>query len=104
MLTEVKIINYKSFLYETVELGGDRTFLLLGLNGQGKSNFYSALDFLFRKSPEKITDEQKRSLLHESLENEEISVQVTIDNSDGRFPVKYLISACDYQDIFLNIF
>ena len=88
MLTEVKIINFKSFLYEIVKLGGQRTFLLLGMNGQGKSNFYSALDFLFRKSGRQISAVEKRSLLHESLEEDEISVEATIDNADSRFPVR----------------
>ena len=60
---------------------------MLGRNGQGKSNFYSALEFLFKKSPPTMSDPEKRSILHESLENDIISVEAVIDNSTSRFPV-----------------
>ena len=87
MLKQVKIINFKSFLYEIVSFKSSRTYLLLGMNGQGKSNFYSALEFLFKKSPPMISPEEKRSLLHGSLEQDDVTVEALIDNSNSRFPV-----------------
>ena len=88
MIREVTIINFKSYLYQKISLDPGKIQLVLGRNGQGKSNFYSALEFLFKKSPPVMSEPEKRSILHESLENDLVSVEALINNSNGRFPVR----------------
>jgi structural maintenance of chromosome 3 (chondroitin sulfate proteoglycan 6) len=87
MLKEITIVNFKSYLYQKIDLDSTKIHLILGKNGQGKSNFYGALEFLFKKSASVMSDQEKRSLLHESLVNDIISVEALINNSKSQFPV-----------------
>lgn len=88
MIKEVTIINFKSYLYQKIVLDKARTHLILGKNGQGKSNFYSALEFLLKRGRSVMSPQEKRSILHESLENDDVSVEAFIDNRNSRFPVE----------------
>jgi len=57
--------------------------LIVGKNGHGKSNLYSAIKFLLTiDDKDKITQEEKRGLLNEKLVEEELYVEATIANTE----------------------
>lgn len=65
MIERVEILNYKSFEHQIFEEISQGVNLILGLNGQGKSNFYSAIKFcLTLENSDLIPEEQKRSILN----------------------------------------
>ncbi len=69
MINEIEIKNYKSFLYERIDKISPKFNLIIGENGHGKSNFYSALKFVLKiEEKSKISENQKRGLLNVSLE------------------------------------
>lgn len=87
MIKKLEIKNFKSFLEEKIELNSGLN-LIIGLNGQGKSNFYSALKFLFKKEMgKKVSPEIKRGLLNDKLIGESLHVKAFLDNSMGNFPI-----------------
>eukprot|EP01062_Namystynia_karyoxenos_P016167 TRINITY_DN1588_c5_g1_i1.p1 TRINITY_DN1588_c5_g1~~TRINITY_DN1588_c5_g1_i1.p1 ORF type:complete len:1262 (+),score=578.53 TRINITY_DN1588_c5_g1_i1:119-3904(+) len=64
--------------------------LIVGKNGSGKSNFFSAIQFVLGKDKfAKILPEQRRALLHEGTGRTVLSayVEIVFDNSDGRLQV-----------------
>jgi len=69
--------------------------LILGANGQGKSNFLDAIIFVLTDKYNGLRQEDKKLLLHEEPGevNSEISVELLIDNKSRKFPLdKDLIS------------
>jgi structural maintenance of chromosome 3 (chondroitin sulfate proteoglycan 6) len=104
MLKEITIINFKSYLYQKIQLDSSKIHIVIGRNGQGKSNFYSALEFLFKKTPDVISEEVKRSLLHETLENDIISVEALINNSTSRFSVNIIFYSIYLKGQIIRIF
>jgi len=56
MIKSLHIHNFKSFLDEKIEKFSNRINLIIGKNGQGKSNFYSAFKFVFSvEAKDKVT-------------------------------------------------
>lgn len=66
------------------------TFLQVGRNGSGKSNFFYAIQFVLSDEFSHLRPEQRQALLHEGTGPRVISahVEIIFDNSDGRLPVK----------------
>lgn len=65
MIQEIEILNFKSFLQEKISQLSEQVNLILGQNGQGKSNIYSALKFcLSLESKDQISEEHKRGILN----------------------------------------
>ena len=88
MLKEIEILNYKSFLHEKISKISPRINLILGKNGQGKSNFYSALKFIFKIEEKNVVSEnEKRGLLNEKLSNQNLYVKIILKNEKQIFPI-----------------
>ena len=65
MIKSIHIKNYKSFLDERIEGFDPKINLILGSNGHGKSNLYSALRFVLSEDMiERISPAYYRSLLN----------------------------------------
>ena len=65
MIQEVEICNFKSFFLDKVSVFSREVNLIVGLNGQGKSNFYGAIRFCIKsEESDTIPEEIKRGLLN----------------------------------------
>lgn len=65
MIKSLRIQNYRSFIDETIAPFNPQITLILGANGQGKSNFYSALIFALTDDISTlVSPEQYRALLN----------------------------------------
>ena len=65
MIKSLEIKNFKSFLNEKISHFSPHLNLILGLNGQGKTNLYGAIKFLFQcEEKSKISEEKKRGYLN----------------------------------------
>ncbi|CDH49768.1 chromosome segregation protein [Lichtheimia corymbifera JMRC:FSU:9682] len=62
--------------------------VIVGRNGSGKSNFFSAIRFVLGDSFQSLNKEERQALLHEGTGSATISayVEIVFDNSDNRFP------------------
>lgn len=65
--------------------------LLVGRNGSGKSNFFSAIRFVLSDAYTSLSREERQSLLHDGGGGTggatmSAYVEIEFDNSDGRFP------------------
>jgi structural maintenance of chromosome 3 (chondroitin sulfate proteoglycan 6) len=63
--------------------------LVCGLNGSGKSNLFSALEFVLSDRYSSLSQDERRALLHDGGGRTTLAASVTVvfDNSDGRLPV-----------------
>lgn len=64
--------------------------IIVGRNGSGKSNFFSAIQFVFSDEYSNLRAEQRQQLLHEGTGARVISacVEIVFDNSDNRLPIE----------------
>ena len=64
--------------------------VIVGQNGHGKSNFFSAIMFVLSDKFSNIRQEEKQRLIHEgaSEQIESASVEIILDNSDLRLPIE----------------
>ncbi|AFR94978.2 chromosome associated protein [Cryptococcus neoformans C23] len=63
--------------------------VVVGRNGSGKSNFFSAIRFVLSDQYTKLSREERQRLLHEGTSTSttlSAYVEIVFDNSDGRFP------------------
>ncbi|ODO10119.1 hypothetical protein I350_02347 [Cryptococcus amylolentus CBS 6273] len=63
--------------------------VVVGRNGSGKSNFFSAIRFVLSDQYTKLSREERQRLLHEGTSTQttlSAYVEVVFDNEDGRFP------------------
>lgn len=65
---------------------------MVGRNGSGKSNFFSAIQFVIGEETH-LNPEQRQAILHESVGARIITakVEIVFDNSDRRIPSVSLI-------------
>ena len=74
--------------------------VVVGRNGSGKSNFFSAIEFVLSNEFSNLRVEQRCSLMHEDSGVRPINamVEIIFDNSDRRFPLE-----CDEVSIKRSI-
>ncbi|BGP23932.1 Structural maintenance of chromosomes protein 3 [Rhodotorula toruloides] len=86
------IQGFKSYRDETVvDPFSSGLNLLVGRNGSGKSNFFSAIRFVLSDAYTSLSREERQALLHEGGGGPggatmSAFVEIEFDNSDGRFP------------------
>ena len=63
--------------------------IVVGRNGSGKSNFFSAIQFVLSDEYSNLRTEQRVALLHEGSGPRVITafVEIVFDNSDRRLPM-----------------
>ncbi|WVO12564.1 hypothetical protein L204_100168 [Cryptococcus depauperatus] len=86
----ITIQGFKSYRDQVaVEPFSSRHNVVVGRNGSGKSNFFSAIRFVLSDQYTKLSREERQRLLHEGTSTTitlSAYVEVVFDNSDGRFP------------------
>ncbi|GAA6033649.1 hypothetical protein JCM8097_004365 [Rhodosporidiobolus ruineniae] len=94
-IKSLKIQGFKSYRDETVvDPFSPGLNLLVGRNGSGKSNFFSAIRFVLSDAYTSLTREERQALLHDGAgvggagggATMSAYVEIEFDNSDGRFP------------------
>jgi len=89
-IESLTIQGFKSYRDATsVERFSPGVNVVVGRNGSGKSNFFSAIRFLLNDQYGSLTREDRQSLLHEGSDNNSTFsafVEAVFDNSDQRFP------------------
>jgi structural maintenance of chromosome 3 (chondroitin sulfate proteoglycan 6) len=66
----------------------DKTNIVVGRNGAGKSNFFSAIRFVLSDAYTSLSRQERQDLLHEGSSTAatfSAYVEIIFDNSDGRF-------------------
>eukprot|EP00301_Raphidiophrys_heterophryoidea_P004522 c11960_g1_i1.p1 GENE.c11960_g1_i1~~c11960_g1_i1.p1 ORF type:complete len:1246 (-),score=410.48 c11960_g1_i1:60-3728(-) len=89
-IKQVIIQGFKSYKDQTVLPQFDPGHnVIVGRNGSGKSNFFSAIRFVLSDMFSNLRAEERQNLLHEGTGKGTVSgyVEIIFDNSDGRFPV-----------------
>ncbi|KAG2382505.1 hypothetical protein C9374_005085 [Naegleria lovaniensis] len=63
--------------------------IIVGRNGSGKSNFFSAISFVLSEKFSKLRSEERQAFLHEGTGRGVLSafVEIVFDNSDNRLPI-----------------
>lgn len=91
-IKQIIIRGFKTY-NEEVSIGplspNDNVFV--GLNGHGKSNFFSAIMFVLSDKFSHIRQEEKQRLIYEGSGGEQVnhaSVEIILDNADGRLPIE----------------
>uniref|UniRef100_A0A6A7FP57 Structural maintenance of chromosomes protein 3 n=1 Tax=Hirondellea gigas TaxID=1518452 RepID=A0A6A7FP57_9CRUS len=89
-IKQIIIQGFKSYREQTViEPFDPRHNVVVGRNGSGKSNFFSAIQFVLSDEYSHLRAEQRQALLHEGTGPRVISafVEIIFDNADGRIPI-----------------
>lgn len=84
------IHGFKSYREQTVVDPFDKKHnVVVGRNGSGKSNFFSAIQFVLSDEFTHLRPEQRQNLLHEGVGQRLGSayVEIIFDNSDNRVPI-----------------
>ncbi|KAI9490283.1 chromosome segregation protein sudA [Zychaea mexicana] len=88
-IKQITIQGFKSYKDQiTFDPFSPKHNVIVGRNGSGKSNFFSAIRFVLGDAYQSLSKEERQSLLHEGTGSATISayVEVVFDNSDNRFP------------------
>ncbi|KAF9513886.1 hypothetical protein BS47DRAFT_1343707 [Hydnum rufescens UP504] len=84
------IHGFKSYRDQTaIEPFSPGHNVVVGRNGSGKSNFFSAIRFVLSDAYTSMSREERQSLLHEGISvttTLSAYVEIVFDNSDNRFP------------------
>ncbi|KAF8636227.1 hypothetical protein AX17_003713 [Amanita inopinata Kibby_2008] len=84
------IQGFKSYRDQTqIEPFSPRHNVVVGRNGSGKSNFFSAIRFVLSDAYTSMSREERQALLHEGVSTTttlSAYVEIVFDNSDNRFP------------------
>ncbi|EFC37534.1 structural maintenance of chromosome 3 [Naegleria gruberi] len=89
-IKSVTIQGFKSYRDQTFtsqEFSASQN-IIVGRNGSGKSNFFSAISFVLSEKFSKLRSEERQAFLHEGTGRGVISafVEIVFDNSDNRLP------------------
>ena len=91
MFIKYIVINrYKSYReLSYMEPLSPKINILIGPNGNGKSNFLDSIIFVLTDKYQNMRQEDKKLLLHEDIEDTSklISIELVFDNKSRRFPV-----------------
>jgi structural maintenance of chromosome 3 (chondroitin sulfate proteoglycan 6) len=90
-IKQVIIQGFKSYRDQTaVEPFSSRHNVIVGRNGSGKSNFFSAVQFVLSDEFSHMSPEERQQLLHEGTGARVVSafVEIIFDNSDHRLPIE----------------
>ncbi|ORX40107.1 RecF/RecN/SMC [Kockovaella imperatae] len=90
-IKSITIQGFKSYRDNTaVEPFSPRHNVVMGRNGSGKSNFFSAIRFVLSDQYTMLSREERQRLLFEQRTSTHTTlsayVEIVFDNSDGRFP------------------
>ena len=89
-IKQIVITGFKTYRDQVI-IGplSSKDNIVVGLNGHGKSNFFSAIMFVLSDKFSNIRQEEKRRLLHEGAGEPVTSatVEIVLDNTDGRLPI-----------------
>jgi len=88
-IKQIIIQGFKSYKDQTVmEPFSQRTNVIVGRNGSGKSNFFAAIRFVLSDAYTQMGREERQALLHEGSGSAVMTayVEVIFDNTDDRFP------------------
>lgn len=88
-IKQIVIQGFKSYKDQTViEPFSPSVNVIVGRNGSGKSNFFSAIRFVLNDAYTKMGQEERQALLHEGINALGLTtyVEIIFDNSDHRFP------------------
>eukprot|EP01084_Bolivina_argentea_P130956 231183_1 len=88
-IRRIIICGFKSYKKKVVLDLSPGHNVVVGANGSGKSNIYSALEFVLSSKYDMLRSEQRKQLLHDAGQSGVVSayVEIIFDNSDGRFPI-----------------
>ncbi|EIW66746.1 hypothetical protein TREMEDRAFT_70024 [Tremella mesenterica DSM 1558] len=86
----ITIQGFKSYRDQVaVEPFSPKHNVVVGRNGSGKSNFFSAIRFVLSDQYTSMTREERQNLLHAGTSTSatlSAYVEIVFDNTDGRFP------------------
>lgn len=90
-IKQIQIQGFKSYRDQTaVEPFSARSNVVVGRNGSGKSNFFSAIRFVLADQYTSLSREERQALLHDSSSSNSTTlsafVELIFDNADRRFP------------------
>lgn len=88
-IKRITIQGFKTYKNATViDLLSLHHNVVIGRNGLGKSNFFSAIRFVLSDAYTHMTREERKALIHEGSGNVMSAyVEVVFDNTDRRFPL-----------------
>jgi structural maintenance of chromosome 3 (chondroitin sulfate proteoglycan 6) len=88
-IKEVRIQGFRSYRDSTCDVFSPQHNIVVGRNGSGKSNFFSAIQFVLSDEYSNLRTEQRVALLHEGSGPRVITafVEIVFDNSDRRLPM-----------------
>ncbi|KAG4304555.1 hypothetical protein PORY_001948, partial [Pneumocystis oryctolagi] len=85
----ITIQGFKSYKDQTItDIFSPKYNVIVGKNGSGKSNFFSAIRFVLSDEYTHMGREERQALLHEGSGQSVMSayVEIVFDNTDSRFP------------------
>ncbi|ORZ00307.1 RecF/RecN/SMC [Syncephalastrum racemosum] len=88
-IKQVTIQGFKSYKNQlTFDPFSPKHNVIVGRNGSGKSNFFSAIRFVLGDAYLSLSKEERQSLLHDGDGSATITafVEIVFDNADNRFP------------------
>lgn len=88
-IKKIVIQGFKTYKNTTVVDDLSPKFnVVLGRNGSGKSNFFSAVRFVLSDAYTNMSRDERQGLIHEGLGTVMLAfVEIVFDNGDGRFPI-----------------
>ena len=84
-IKRLRVEGFKSFGDENIIDFHRHVNVVLGRNGSGKSNLFSAISLLLNASV--VPTRDKIHLIHDASARHQATVEITFDNSDGRLPI-----------------
>ena len=87
-IKHITIQGFKTYKNQVkTESFSPKTNVIVGRNGAGKTNFFSAVRFVLGDEYENMSSQERQALLHEGSGSAVMSafVEIVFDNSDGRF-------------------
>lgn len=89
-IKKITIQGFKTYRNTTIiEDLSPNLNVVVGRNGLGKSNFFSAIRFVLSDAYTHMTREERQGLIHEGSDTVlSAYVEVVFDNSDRRFPIQ----------------